>query len=199
MSLAPKTRGWDTTVRAAGARIDVVRRPLRWAFALFVLSIPFESIDTGLERFTFSKMAGYLMLLVALIYPRVSFRRFPPAGWFFTLYILIVVCMVPFQRAAYLDVIRSSLFRLVQMLVLFWISYNLLRYQRMAVLMLGAFATSCAALAVLNTLGVATESVASRGIERSAAFGRDPNGVASMFAVGLVATARSGVRANRKG
>jgi O-antigen ligase len=178
--------------RAAPARRKEpagVRRPLRWAFAIFVASIPFEAVDTGFERFTYSKFAGYALLLVALFYPRTALRRFPMAGWCFALYLLVFICMMPFQPPVLLDEIRSRLFRLVQMLVLFWISYNLLRHRRMAGLMLWSFATACSVLAVLNILGFFTESAASQGGERASAFGRDANNVAAMFSVGVLAMA----------
>jgi O-antigen ligase len=161
-----------------------VPRPLRWTFAVFIFSIPFEAYPTGIDRFTISKFAGYIMLLLAFFYPKIAFRRFPGAGWLFLFYILLFAALVPFQPAAYFPENRTNFMRLVQMFVLFWISYNLLRRERMVNLTLGSYAVSCCLLAVLNVFGFMTEEHVK---EREAAFGQDPNSVAAMFAVGVLA------------
>ncbi len=184
---SPRTPGAARLSRHPGGRFAGARRPLRWAFLVFVLLIPFEAIDTGLERFTPSKFAGYVLLLVGLLYPGTAFRRFPAAGWFFVFNFLVFASLIPFQPDIYQDKIRSYLFGRTQMLVLFWISYNLLRHRRIAKLFLGCFSISCFGLALLNVLGIAAEGVARRGSERISAFGQDPNNVAAMFSVGVLA------------
>src|SRR5262245_41351863 len=79
---------------------------------------------------------------------------------------------------------RSNFFRLVQMFVLFWISFNLLRRSYMVTLTLTSFATACCLLALLNFFGIASEETAGG---RVSAFGEGANGVAAMFAIGILA------------
>jgi O-antigen ligase len=151
---------------------------------VFVFTIPFEAFPTGIDRFTIAKFSGYLMLLVALFYPRTAFRRFPLAGWFFLLYILVVASLIPFQPSSYFLENRTNLFRIVQMFVLFWISFNLLRRSQMVTLTLASYAASVSMLAVLNSLGIFTEEHVKA---RESAFGQDPNAVASVYAIGVLA------------
>lgn len=169
----------------------LVPRPLRWAFALFVLSIPFGILEAGFEesRYTVSKLAGYLMLGVAVFYPHISFRRFPRAGWFFLFYFAVLVVQGVVQPPMYHNSIQSRLFRLVQLIVLFWISYNLLRRPKMVTLTFRTLAAACTALAALAFLGVEVATPEGRTLSghRLSAFGLGANGLAAELGVGAVA------------
>src|SRR5215475_11259233 len=78
----------NSEVRASlnPVRVDPI---IRWAFAAFLFSIPFETLDTGLSdnAFSISKLTGYLFILTAMLQPRTSFRRIPFAIWCFVLYL----------------------------------------------------------------------------------------------------------------
>ena len=165
-----------------------VKRPLRWVFALFVFSIPFQAVDTGFtQTASVSKIIGYLLLLLALIYPGVCFRRFPLAVVCFMAYVLELMVYAPFQAGIYQPGIRYRLFTLVQVLVMFIISYNLLRQPRMVGLMLGSFSAACAVLAALNLAGVTASAVKLAEGERVTTFGEDLNTAGSVFGLGLLA------------
>src|SRR5215510_2570010 len=61
---------------------------VRWAFLLFVFTIPFETIN--LEALqgasTLSRLAGLLFFSICFLYPKSCFRRPPQAWWWFAGY-----------------------------------------------------------------------------------------------------------------
>lgn len=155
---------------------------------LFVFSIPFQAYETGFsERASLSKISGYLLLLIALLYPHVSLRHFPKGASFFLAYLVLFTLSVPFQPTIYQAEIRGRLFTLVQVLVLFWISYNLFRIAPLARRALEAFAVSCSLVGLGNILGLTSEAEPYRGAERITAFGADPNSIGSMLGLGALA------------
>jgi O-antigen ligase len=165
-------------------RVDPI---IRWAFAAFLFSIPFETLDTGLSdnAFSISKLTGYVFILTAMLQPRTSFRKIPTAVWCFALYLLVYVLAGLYQEPEFQPEILKRLLTLIQMLVLLWISANLLKSPETVNYALGGFAFSCIFLSVLQLLGVT--SVAYRGWDnRVSALGENPNIIASVLALGLL-------------
>src|SRR5262249_37792546 len=146
-----------TRERAQALRADTKVDPIiRWAFAMFLFSIPYETLDAGLSdnAFSLSKLTGYLFILTALLQPRTSFRRIPLALWCFGTYLLVYVLTSLYQAPEFRAEIVNRLVTLVRMLVLLWISANLLRSVQTVTYALGGFAFSCVVLSVLQLLGV---------------------------------------------
>jgi O-antigen ligase len=173
-------------VRALPERIKV-DPIIRWAFAAFLFSIPYETLDAGLSdnAFSLSKLTGYLFIMTALLQPRTSFRRIPLAVWCFGCYLVIYVLTSFYQAPEFQAEIVKRLITLIQMLVLLWISANLLRSLQTVTYALGGFAFSCVVLSVLQLLGITR--VAYRGWDnRASALGENPNIIASVLALGLL-------------
>src|SRR5437016_942048 len=78
----------STRRRLAREAINDVPGIVRLSLLLFAFSIPFETVDLGVNV-TVSKVAGYVLLLVALATPRICFRPMPRALGLFILYVSI--------------------------------------------------------------------------------------------------------------
>ena len=131
-------------------------------------------------------MVGYLFFLLTLCQPRVCFRRVPVTLLWFGAYMLIYCLFGILINSYYPSLVRERLFTLIQMLVLFWASYNLLRDPKMVAFSIGALAAACAVLATLQLTGAT--SVTYRGMieGRTSAFNENPNVIGSLFSLGLI-------------
>src|SRR5262249_39885652 len=163
---------------------------VRYVYYAFAFSIPFEVIDIGLP-YTPSKLFGYLLILLTLLMERDLFLWRPPkAFWCFVIYLIvyafrgIIEVFGDPQKAEFRGEIIGQLFTMCQMLVLFWISYNLMRSERVKKGTVLALALSCSVLAFLQALGITNSNVAQ---ERISAFGENPNTLASVLSLGLLA------------
>jgi O-antigen ligase len=193
--VAPAPAAATAVRRAPRASVPPVGPLLRWSFLAFVFSIPFEAADIG-QPITVSKIFGYLFLLVAASEPRTCFRRSPRAMRWFVAYLVVYVLLGIPQASDYVDEVAVRLFTLVQMLILLWIAYNLLRRERMVNEMLRAFCLACFVLAVLQLSGVTATTQDWRDVERVTALRQNPNELAGVLALGLVAL--TGLVARRK-
>jgi len=137
---------------------------------------------------------GYGLFVMALLHPRISFRPPPPAFWCFALYVLIFTLLMAFQPLELLEEILERVLTMTQLLFLFWISYNLMRYPAIAGRALLVFGVSCAACAFLQVAGLAQADLAE---ERQAAFGQNPNALAAILDMGILAIVGLGYRAER--
>jgi O-antigen ligase len=173
---------------------DLLRRRsapvLCWAFYLFIFSIPFEAADIGLDSgvFSLSKFTGYLFIPLALNEWRFCFRRPPGAFWCFLAYLVTFFTLGSLQEVQYQSDFLARLLQLSQLLILFWISYNLLLYERLARGTLLTLGLSCSLLAVLQLLGVTSQQMTiTGGGERLSAFDENANTVGSALSLGLLA------------
>jgi len=181
--------------RGIGSRVFSGRRQLvrysgprwiiRYLYYAFICSIPFEAVNIGVEDrlLALSRVIGYLFLLATPMQPYLCFR--PPSGafWCFLTYLYAVVVLGVMQKPEFTPAINAQLFTLCQMLILFWVSSNLLRYEKVVKGTLLALATSCLVLAALQVFGVTSEVSA----DRMSAFGENPNTMAAVLALGLLA------------
>jgi O-antigen ligase len=151
---------------------------------VFTFCLPIETTSIGAEV-SATRLAGYLFLLMAILNPGVSFRRIPKALCWFGLYLCVYATLGVVQPTALWEEIYARVFTLFQLLVLFWVSYNLLRHPRIARGALLALGSSCALVAALQVTGIAVAPAAEE--QRVAAFGQNPNEAARSFAVGLLA------------
>jgi len=79
--------------------------------------------------------------------------------------------------------IAAQIFTQTQLLVLFWISYNLMRYEQIGKGTLGALAVSCFVLAALQVLGITSTTYQGR----VTSLGVNPNTIAGVLSIGLLA------------
>lgn len=164
---------------------DGPRPIIRYLYYIFIFSIPFEAVDIGVEDrlLALSRIAGSIFLLATPMQPYLCFR--PPGRAFlcFLTYLYVVAVLGIVQKPEFTPAINTQLFTLLQMLILFWISYNLLRYEKVLKGTLMTLATSCIVLAMLQVLGVTSEVSA----DRMSAFGENPNTIAAVLSLGLLA------------
>ena len=158
---------------------------IRYAYYAFIASLPFEAADIGVDRSvaSLSKIFGYTFMMVTLLQPHLCFKSPPKAFWCFAIHLCIVALMGVMQEPLFYSEIITQIFTQTQLLVLFWISYNLIQYEGIGKGTLGALAVSCFVLAVLQVLGVT--SATSSG--RVSAFGTNPNAIAGVLSIGLLA------------
>ena len=176
---------------ARGAVRRAGRGPLSWlviaAFVVFVSSIPLESalLFGGEGFFSISRLLGYVFFGLALLQPRMCFRKPPRALWWFVIYLGLYVLTGLYQPSAYWPEISSTAFRLTQFYVLLWVGYNLFQDERVTRWCLWSFALSCVAVGTLLAIGLGASSY--KGLAgRTTVFGQGPNTIASIIGLGAV-------------
>src|SRR5262249_47769412 len=135
---------------------------------------------------------GYLFLMTTFLKPRLCYRRVDKAFWFFASYLVMfvliglrTVLVLPEPDSTNIAISVAAGFQtLVQLLVLFWVSSNLMADNRIARGSLFAFASGCILLGAIQFLGYTGDVVSPEG--REAAFGTNPNLVASFLVSGLL-------------
>lgn len=179
---------------------DISPLPIvRFAFYAFVLTIPLETLDVGLERGVFSVSAavGYFFIIVALLQSKVTFGKLPRPLWYFAAYIFVFVSLGIWHKLGGASDLVGRLSTTIQMVILFWISYNLFRHERMIRGTLLALSAGCVVLSVLQISGSAANAVAGG---RVSALSQDANSLGSMLDIGLLALLGLGYgRASQEG
>jgi O-antigen ligase len=167
------------------------RRPMfavRCLYYAFVFVIPFEDVlleaGIGTGSFTPTKMIGYLLVMSALLQPSLCFRRPPKAFWYFAAYMLVYLVLTAQVESQFHRPAIARLVKLAQMLILLWISSNIMRYDRAIKGTLLAIATSTTVLSVLQVLGITSRVITQ---ERITAAGGSTNAFAGVLVLGLLA------------
>jgi O-antigen ligase len=160
---------------------NVPRPVIRAAFTLFILSMPIESAKfVGMpENLTFAKIFGYLFLLLALLQPRLVFRR-PRATvvcfWLYGLAAALLVAARPVPGAL------SYLLQLVQWLTLLWAASNMLTHADIRRSALLALYVGCVILAVIQASDILVEW----NVERPGVLAENPNTAGALYAIAIV-------------
>src|SRR5215216_4245999 len=141
-----------------------MRKPfpiVRQTYYLFIFSIPIETLDIGIEGgwWSLSKIVGYGFLFVALLQPDVCFRTPPKVLRWFALYVVMYVTLGLLEPPDVTPSVVATLGRHVQMLLLFWISCNLLQDRDVIKGALLAFGASCVLLSFVQIGGVAANLI----------------------------------------
>src|SRR5574338_1035453 len=125
---------------------------VRLGFYAFIFTFPLESLDVGLEQgvFSISSVMGYLFIAVALLQPKVTFGELPRPLWYFAAYLFVFVSLGIWQKLGDSSGLVGRLSTTIQMVVLFWISYNLFRHERVIRGTLLALSAGCVVLSVLQ-------------------------------------------------
>jgi len=180
-------REWPPPARfaRAGRVIAAARTPhavatvVRWAFYLFVFSIPLEypqrSIPLEVHTIT-----GSLFLLAALLQPRLCFRRPPAAILWFASYLWIYAALnILSQHPA--DAWKLF-FNYLEVALVLWAASNVLRFDNVAWKAFGGFIVGAVIIGVLQRSEIATSNVEGRLV----VFGQDPNMLGGNMAIGLL-------------
>ena len=125
---------------------------VRWAFYLFVVSIPFEFPDRSIPL-EVTTITGAGFLLAALLQPRRCFAQIPKALWFFGAYLYMYWVSFVISGGMYLVETLKLFAGLIQLVLIFWVAYNLMRETRVAVGALLALAAACVVLGTLTVTG----------------------------------------------
>lgn len=171
--------------------IRVASWRLRLFFYIFVFSIPFETLNVGLqvEDVSLAKLTGYALVVFAAMEYAVAFRRPSAALGFFSAYIVLFMILGYTQDPAYEARVTTRLLQLGQLGILFWISQSVLREARIMREALLTLAASCSLLALLQATDVTSKwmDVAIRGGgERFTALGEDPNSAGMLLTLGAL-------------
>jgi O-antigen ligase len=170
---------------------QVVLMPLlRWLFVLFVFSIPLEFLDLtgGRSLFTPTKLIGILLAAAAvLLQPKICFTRPPRAFWWFSAYVFVYSIRGLFQEKLG-EYTLGVIITLMQCLAVLWLSFNLFRFGFAERAVLIAMMLSTFLVAVLTEFGMgAEEIVGNTAVSREAGFGYDPNHLAYLYTMGILA------------
>lgn len=158
---------------------------IRYAYYLFIFSVPIETLDVGLEAgvFSLSKLTGIMLIAVALLQPEVSFKKPPMPFWYFLVYILICLVLANWHVPRIKELVTTYVFTLGLLLILFWVSCNLLKDKVLVKGTLLSFVGSCIVLAGLMLAG-SGQSIAQG---RMTALSQNANSVGATMSLGLLA------------
>src|SRR5690349_14048786 len=95
---------------------------IRYAYYLFIFSVPIETLDVGLEAgvFSLSKLTGIMLIAVALLQPKVSFKKPPMPFWYFLVYLMICLGLANWYVPRIKELVTTYIFTLGLLLILFW-------------------------------------------------------------------------------
>jgi O-antigen ligase len=139
---------------------------------------------------TLAKLVGIALATTALLQPHVCYEWPPKAIRWFAIYVVLVglsglyLVLFPSDVPDFNSLLKDVLFTLLQSLGLLWISYNLMKEERVIKGALWAFASSAIVLAILQLLGVTSGTVAQG---RVTSLERGPAGIAMVYSLGLLA------------
>jgi len=153
------------------------------------------------ENFTISRLMGYLLILAAITRPRICLSRPPGAFWWFALYLLFYASLAIPLEEKYRVLAIDRIFTFAQLLVLFWISHNLLQHERVLDGFLVSVVASTAVMAVVQLTGIgATEGPADEaGVVRVSVLNENPNVVGMCLVMGLLCLIGLVARRGRRG
>ena len=117
--------------------------------------------------------------LVLVVQPEICFRRPPAAFWCFLAYFAVFYINGYLQGG---EIVEAGGRAYPQLLIMFWMSYNLLRYQKVFFSTLGMFALSVVFFAALQLVGFDTYEISGR----VSALEENLNSAATVLALGLV-------------
>ena len=161
-----------------------VRPVVRWAFYIYVFSIPFEYPDRTIPVEVHT-ITGCIFLVSTFFQPRVCFRRPPMAFWLFAIFIYIwaVLGVLTGVRHSYEFITVFLVF--VEGIILFWTAYSIMGHEEVVRKALFIFVISCGLMALALRLGFINSDL-TNVTARVTGFGQDPNILGGNMALGLM-------------
>ncbi|MDH5739874.1 MAG: O-antigen ligase family protein [Nitrospira sp.] len=165
---------------------ETVLPVIRYAFYLFVFVIPFENASTETAQIIGSipMLVGVALTGAAVLQPRICFNVPPVAFWCFVGYVVVCFALGMTENLDYWRHVLKKLITLAQLLLLMWISFNLLRYPEICRNALMLFVAACAVLSIFQIVGIGTVAV---GQGRSSLFADNANTVGGTLSLALIA------------
>ena len=172
----------ETQVHSQSANILV-----QLAFYAFVLSIPLEYPDRTIPV-EFHTLTGAIFLAVALLQPRICFRRPPAPFWLFAIYLYIWSTLGVLIGTRDASEFGSMFLLYLEELLLFWTAFNLMRDEVIAKKSLLVFIFSCGVMALLLRYGYleTPSDLEARYAGRLSGMGQNPNNLAANFALAIL-------------
>jgi O-antigen ligase len=175
--------------------ISSVRCPttVRWALVIFVSTLPFDHLGWAFMdgSLSIAKLAGFLFFGFYFLhhgspFGKRSLPRIPAAMWWFLIFLAVYTLnWALLGSAEFRDEFVSSLFQLVQLIVMLWICSDLLKDERTARSVLLAYTIAAALFALAIVLKVPGFYV--EGAEgRVSGMGENPNAVAGNSAMAII-------------
>lgn len=165
---------------AAEGRIHALTR---WTFYLFVASIPFEYPDRSIPL-EVTTLTAAVFLLATLRQPVVCYRQAPRAALWFLGYLVAYALAFVFGDGTYPHEAGRLWLTLLELVLVFWAGFNLLRREPVARAVLWALVVATCVRALLQFAGA--DSVV-RAAGRASALGQNANLSALNMSVGLLA------------
>lgn len=151
MTVAAVARALPPAVRTSPAP-EAIHWVVRWAFYLFVASVPFEYPGRSIPL-EVTTITGCIFLVATIVQPARCFGRAPSALWSFVVFLYFFWVSFAVGGGAYPGEAVKSFATLLQLVLIFWAAYNLLRDDRIATGALLTLGLASAALAVLTVFG----------------------------------------------
>ena len=173
--------------RAATSTPDPVPWPVRWAFYLFIFSLPFEYPDRTIPVET-TTLTAALLIGTAMLWPTRCLRAPPPAVWLFVAYGYAYWAAVGVGGGYFAtDAIRATII-LLQLVLVVTIAFNIMQEQQLTDRALLIFATACVLLAAMTLLGIGTRAGVDPDTEmvRMTVFGQNANRAARILGGGML-------------
>ena len=177
--------------RLAAAARSAVNPVLRWAFYLFVFSIPFEMPNRSIP-IEIPTLTGSLFLLATLINPSAAFRRIPAAWLSVVCYLGVLGTLVVVEGVGHSADLTKLFGNLLLLALVFWVSFNLLADRPTLRGFLLTFALACVIRAAIQVFGIAVTRSPVYGFSelptgfRVSTFGQNPNLSAIILSAGMV-------------
>ncbi|MEK6282930.1 MAG: O-antigen ligase family protein [Acidobacteriota bacterium] len=161
---------------------------IRWLFYAFIFSLTFETAGEDIGLIEPPTVVGGLLVLSTLLQPGLFLRWPPKSFWCFIVYFYLFVTLGLLEPAAYRSMFVHDATVLLQLTVLAWLAFNLMRDRATAERALLTLAIACTVLAVLQLFGFVNSAVDQKGgVARAAAFGFHPNHLARILVLGMLA------------
>ena len=159
---------------------------VRWAFCLFVATIPFETYDIGIPVEITVITLGLLLLSLLFQIP-LCFQRPPLAFGFFLIYLIVLGAPYFTIDEMFVDEARWQWMVQAQLVLMCWVAFNIMRSDRVVRNTLVILGLSCALVAFLQLSGIAQNTSDFGGsIRRTTVFGFHPNNIARILALGML-------------
>ncbi len=187
------TMTWDLADRPVEAGTATAAVGLvRYAFYIFVASIPFEMPQRTLP-IEIPALTGSLFLAATLLAPSACYRRIPAVAAWFGVYLWAFAASVAMHMLEQRMLALRLFVNLAQLVLILWAGANLLAHPRVWRGTVIAFLLACGARAAVQLLGVdATTQVQWTGGARISAFGQNANLAAMILSVGLIVAVGAG-------
>jgi O-antigen ligase len=160
-------------------------RIIRYFYYAFIFSIPFEAVDLGIGILgTVPKLLGILLVAATVVQLRMCWKMPPKSFWLFASYLCLYSVWGIFSIHSNFELAREIILRfftLFQLLILFWVSYNLLQNDKFVKGTLLTLTVSCTIVGGLILAGLGGEDVA-----RATVGDANPNLVGATLGLGAV-------------